>query len=444
MIPILYDSETISFVRNGIGILTDAISCIVDEERNGPYELTMRYPLTGIHYDDIELRSIIYAKPNQISDPQPFRVYKISKPIDGIVTINAAHLSYDLSGYPIGRFNVTTLSNALSHFNLECPIVNYFNFSTDMSKYGEFTVDNPTSIRSCLANREGSIIDVYGGEWEFDKFECKLLSSRGKDRGVTIRYGKNMTSFNQEENCEETYTGLYPFYSSGDNYVELSGKIIRASGTYDYDKILALDLTSKFDSVPSQYELEYEAEKYMQDNNIDIPSVNLKVSYVQLDQSDEYADRKLLERVGLCDTVKVYFTKLGIMATAKCIKVKYNVLLDRVESIELGDAKRTIISTISGQSKEIKQLSARGGTSIPKITTLVLTLDKDLWSSGKQTVTATGASASNSITVGYTPDSKDSYNTFGITCISQAQNSLTFTCTTVPNVDIDVNVTIQE
>lgn len=100
MIPKLYASTATSFATQGIGALTDTILCYVDEERNGKYEGWLKYPITGIHYADIGMRSIIVCKPNYTDDPQPFRVYEITKPINGVVTVYFQHISYDLSGYP--------------------------------------------------------------------------------------------------------------------------------------------------------------------------------------------------------------------------------------------------------------------------------------------------------------------------------------------------------
>ena len=98
MIPILYAKNASDFSNNGIGILKDAISCEVSEERNGSYSLTLKYPISGNWFSSIGEGSIVKAKPNEISEPQLFRIRKSSKPIKGTVTFYADHISYDLSG----------------------------------------------------------------------------------------------------------------------------------------------------------------------------------------------------------------------------------------------------------------------------------------------------------------------------------------------------------
>ena len=100
MKPVLYPSQETAFGSNGLGILTDAASCVITEERNGAFELEMTYPVSGIHYKEIAPRCIILAKPNPVDDPQPFRVYRTTKPMGGLVTIYGEHISYDLAGVP--------------------------------------------------------------------------------------------------------------------------------------------------------------------------------------------------------------------------------------------------------------------------------------------------------------------------------------------------------
>ena len=148
----LHESTEMSFTTNGLGALSDAITCEVTEERNGEFELEMEYPVTGIRYKELQLRRIIMAKPNPYSDPQPFRIYAITKPINGIVTINAEHISYDMSGYPVSAFAADTVQNAFINMKsasaVDCP----FSFSTDKITTANMTVLKPSSMRS-LPNR---------------------------------------------------------------------------------------------------------------------------------------------------------------------------------------------------------------------------------------------------------------------------------------------------
>ena len=357
--PILYHATETNFSTNGLGILGDCISCEVTEEANGIFELAMQYPIGGIHYEDISDRSIIKAKADQLRDPQLFRVYSISKPMSGIVTVLAEHISYDLSGIPVAPFTAGSVSLALADLKnnsvTDCP----FDFWTDKDTSGTFSVSVPSSIRSRLGGIEGSILDVYGGEYEFDNYKVKLHNSRGMNRGVSIRYGKNLTDIKQEQNCASVATGIYPYWAGDVDgntvLVELPEKIVNAPGTYNFVKIRTVDFTENFKAQPTEEELRSKAESYVKSNNIGIPNVSLTVSFAQLEQTDEYKHLKLLEQVLLFDTVNVEFPALGVSATAKAIKIVYDSLSDRVKSITLGSTKANIADTIATQKQEIEK-----------------------------------------------------------------------------------------
>lgn len=356
--PILYHSTETNFNHNGYGILSSCVACEVTEEANGEFELFMQYPMDGIHFEYIASRSIIKAKPDQFREPQLFRVYRISKPnINGIVSIYAQHISYDLSGISIQPFSAHSIETSLyglkTNAVVDCP----FEFWTDKTNYASFKVPHPASIRSRLGGVQGSIIDVYGGEYEFDNFTVKLHNSRGMDRGVSIRYGKNLINLKQEENCLNVATGIYPYWynEEGGNMVQLPEKIVNAPGEYNFVKIRTLDLTMNFEYEPTEDQLRSATENYIKNNEIGIPTVSLDVSFAQLQKSEEYKDLKLMERVSLFDTVHVEFPELKVSAKAKAVKIVYNVLLDRVESITLGSVRANIADTIVEQKKQIEQ-----------------------------------------------------------------------------------------
>lgn len=353
---LLYNENETEFESNGLGGLPDAISCKVTEERNGSYELEMQYPITGTHYSDINTRSIIMTKPNPTAQAQPFRVYRITKPINGQVSIYAEHISYDLSGIPVSPFTAHSAAEAMGYLQTSAAVDSPFSFWTDKNTTADMTVSVPSSTRALLGGQEGSVLDTYGGEYEFDRYTVRLYNQRGQNRGVSIRYGKNLTDLTQEENIQNVYTGCYPYwYSDEDGLVELPEKVISAQGEYNYTRIAPLDLSDEFEEPPSQNALRQAAQNYMNRNNYGVPSVSLSVSFVQLEQTEEYKGKALLERVSLCDTVNVEFPELGVSATAKCIKTVYDVLLNRYESIELGDAQANIADTIVDQQTEIKE-----------------------------------------------------------------------------------------
>ena len=351
----LFAADATSFANNGIGGLPDAISCVVTEELNGPFELEMQYPIDGLHYSDIAFRTIITAKRNPISDPEPFRVYRITKPLRGIVTVYARHLAYDMGGYAVSPFDAASLGLALVGLKENAIPACPFTLQTDKSVSSTFTLAEPKSLWALLGGTEGSVLDRYGGEWEFSGFSAYLWNRRGTDRGVTIRYGKNMTDLEQDGNCASVYTGVYPYWKNSESgtMVTLTEKVIYAEGTYDFTRIMPLDLTESFDTAPTEAQLRTRAQAYMAANNIGVPSVSWKVSFELLEQSDEYKGKALLERVFLGDTVRVHFDKLGVDASARAVQIVFNPLLDRYDSIQLGKVKANLAQTIVNQQKEI-------------------------------------------------------------------------------------------
>ena len=345
--PILYASTEREFMTNGIGILSDAASCVVTEERNGSYELEMQYPVMGLHYASITYRSLILAKPKPDGEPQPFRVYRITRPLGGLVTVYARHISYDLSGVVVPPFSATGVEGVFNAIQSKAvPQDSGFTFWTDKTSTSGVATTVPNSVRSLLGGIRGSILDVFGGEYEFDRYTVKLWRHRGEDRGVTIRYGKNLTALEQDANCASVYTAVYPYWTSEDVTVELPEKIVEAPGTYDFVRILPLDLTSVFDGQPTPDQLRTSAQYYIADNNVGVPRVSLSLSYAQLDG----------EKVDLCDTLTVTFAEMGVNTTAKVIKTVFDALQDRYSSVEIGDMRASISETIAGQAETISAL----------------------------------------------------------------------------------------
>lgn len=357
--PILYGATETNFDNNGIGILSACVSCEVTEEANGIFELAMTYPMDGVHFAEIGDRAIIKAKADQFREPQLFRIYAISKPMNGIVTVLAEHISYELSGIPVKPFSAPSVSSALAGLKNNSVVYCPFEFWTDKETQASFKVSVPASIRSRLGGVAGSILDVYGGEYEFDNYTVKLHNNRGANRGVSIRYGKNLTDIQQEQNCSSVATGVYPYWAAeidGNNVlVELPEKIVNAPGTYNFVKIRTLDLSGAFETQPTVEQLRSKAESYVKANNIGIPTVSLTVSFAQLEQHDEYKHLKLLDRVSLFDTVNVEFPALNVSATARAVKMVYDSISGKVKSVTLGSVRANIADTIANQQKEIQQ-----------------------------------------------------------------------------------------
>lgn len=356
MIPILYDSQETQFDHNGIGALSDAVDCTVERELNGVYELELQYPVDGARFGDLAKRCQILAKPDPVTDPQPFRIYRITKPFRGTVSVYARHIAYDMMGIPVSPFSAQSAADAVrglkTYAAVDCP----FDFWTDKATQATMTVAAPASIWSLLGGTQGSVLDTYGGEYDFDRYSVKLYGRLGADRGVSIRYGKNLTTLEQDENCESCYTGVYPYWLGQDGLlVQLDDKIVNAPGEYDYVRILPLDLSQEWQEAPTQEQLRTRAQRYITDNQIGVPDVSLTVGFVQLEQTEEYKGMALLERVNLGDTVSVEFPKLKVSATARAVATKYKPLLDRYEEITLGKVRSNLAQTIAQQQKEVEK-----------------------------------------------------------------------------------------
>ena len=344
MIAVLYEQNETNFTNNGIGRLVDAISCEVHEEINGLYELTLTYPKDGQYADQLTERRFILAKPNQTSSPQPFRIYKITKQLKRLV-VNAQHLSYDLNGFPVNPFNATgvvpALTGLVTNSMLTCPFTTWTDITNTTSSYAQAL---PASFRERLGGVRGSILDAFGGEFEWDMFTVKLHAHRGSDNGVTIRYGKNLTEFENERSNEAFYTGALAYWEEDDVVVQGTIQYITDHSTYPNERIMILE--ADFDDPPTQEQLDNYAADYIARNNIGRPfKDNLKINFVPLWQTEEYKNIAPLERVSLGDTVHVIYDEFNV--SMKVISYYFDVLTERYTEMELGTKKASLASTIS-------------------------------------------------------------------------------------------------
>lgn len=355
MMPILYGEGERVFNHNGYGILRDCISCEVTQELNGQYELSLKYPIEGIHFDAIVQRAIVLAKPEPDVQPQPFRIYRITKPLRGIVSIYARHIAYDMEGITASPFTAHSVADALFQLRAsattECP----FDFYTDKSTAATMTVAVPATIWSLLGGAKGSLLDTYGGEYIFDRYNVQLLNRRGLDRGVSVRYGKNLTSLEQDENCASCYTGVYPYWTDfTGKLVELPEKIVYAAGIYSYTRIRPLDLSDQWQQEPTEEQLRKRATRFMVDNQIGVPRVSWKIEYSQNQPSGESEHFKALERVSLGDAVSVVFPDMGVQASARVAASVFDVIADQYRSVFLGSVKANLAQTIVQQGAELR------------------------------------------------------------------------------------------
>ena len=374
MIPILYKKADTDYTHNGVGFLTDILTCDITEERNGAYECIFTYPTTGQHYAEIAEGDVIKAKPNDTSSLQLFRIYAHSKPLNGVVTFNAEHISYDANGIPLVSLVVkaTTPQAAINKAISEGAFESNFSALSDISTLNSIKITEPCSLRAALGGQQGSVLDVWGGEYEFDNYVIKLHAHRGTDSGVTIEYGKNLTNVQQDRNITEVYTHLLPYAiyqeesddgaTQDDVIVTLAEKVLPLAGAENigHQKAYIVNISDMFssDEEITESALRTKANQYINAHqSLGVPKVSITASFISLWQTEEYKNIAPLERVQLCDTVTVKFVKLGISAKAKVIKTVYDTIAERYKSIELGEARSNFASTVLKQNEAIADLA---------------------------------------------------------------------------------------
>ena len=359
MSMVLFPSGATTFETQGLGSIVDAISCNVHEVLNGEYELEMQYPITGTQYGNLQNRRIIFSKHDPYSEPQPFRIYRITRPMNGIVTIYARHVSYDLSGIPVGVFDANNAQAAMQGLKNNSLVANPFLFETTMPTVANFSCQYPQPCRNLLGGQEGSILDVYGGEYEWDGWTVHLQSRRGLDNGVRITYGKNLIDIEQDENIANLKTGIIPYWINSETgeVIYSSPQIIQAPGEFNFSSVVPVDFGEQFESQPTPQELAEAGQEYITDNKVGVPTVSIDLSFAQLEQYSLYESTEALERVRIGDTVHVFFAQLGINVSSRVVETNYDPILNRYNSVSVGSVRADIAGTIADQQQQIDDLT---------------------------------------------------------------------------------------
>lgn len=355
MIPILFNETATDFTTFGIGVLRECTSCEVTEERNGSFELTLKYPTSADLFSYIKNERIIVAKPNDLSKNQAFRIYKVTTPLRGEVTVYAQHISYDLATIGVMPFDIENASPkyAMDQVLLHSSIPNNFLFQSDYLTVKQFKVSKPVSIRSLLGGSEGSILDSWGGEYEWDNFKIKHHTHRGSDNGVVIAYGKNLTKLEHESDITDIYTHILPYGVIKDDndketVVTLPECVLPLTSTIlKNGKVYIRDFTDDFkeDERITEYELRTKANVWIKNHPLGVENSSIEVSFEPLWNQSEYA--AIHERLSLCDTVTVKHSNLGVTAKMKVVKTVYDSLKEKYKSITLGTLKASLTSKIN-------------------------------------------------------------------------------------------------
>lgn len=362
MIPRIYDNSFTTYESNGLGLLVDAISCQVEEESNGDFELTLVYPSDGSFFYALKQDNLIKADASDTLKGQLFRIDTISKPLNGQVTVYAKHISFDLAknslNEDINERNIKC-ENAGKHMLQKSDADSRFSIESNIEMLGNYSMDRKTDCLSAIAGTRGSLIDTFGNGPKLlrDNFTISVLTRRGKDDNTLIAYKKNITGFTLEEDYSEIINIIKPYATYTEDEVEKTlyiDEIGVKSPRYvegDIVKSQWMDFSDKFDEdeAPTKEKLKNLAEKYFNDNNCDLPKMTYKIEFQPLSQTEEYKEDGLaeLEYIGMDDSVYIANSKYGIRDQARVIKTTYNVLAEKYISIELGDPKTTLGSIIN-------------------------------------------------------------------------------------------------
>lgn len=362
MIPRIYDNSFTTYESNGLGLLVDAISCQVEEESNGDFELTLVYPSEGSFFYALKQDNLIKADASDSLKGQLFRIDTISKPLNGQVTVYAKHITFDLAknslNVDLTEKNIKC-ENAGKHMLQSSDADSRFTIESNIEMLGNYSMDRKTDCLSAIAGTRGSLIDTFGNGPKLlrDNFTIKVLARRGKDDNALIAYKKNITGFTLEEDYTEIINIIKPYATYTENEVEKTLYIdeigVKSSRYVEGDIVKSqwMDFSDDFedDETPTQEKLKNLAEKYFNDNKCDLPKMTYKIEFQPLSQTEEYKEDGLaeLEYIGMDDSVYIANSKYGIRDQARVIKTTYNVLADKYISIELGDPKTTLGSIIN-------------------------------------------------------------------------------------------------
>lgn len=370
--PILYKANETNFEHLGVSVLSDASNCFVTRERNGIYTLEFDYSINGKDVEKIKEGMIIKCDAGHRAKNQRFIVSQITKSKDGY-KIYCKHISQVKTAMNVLNGEVEVAGTAT--YALETWKNNLLDSKSEFlvwsdiltSSKTKWTIDSIENAREALGGKEGSILDVWGGEYEFDNLYIKLHKQMGRETPTIIAYGKNLLDIEQEQSIIETYTSIFPFVKYQDEHdthkekkdiiLTLPEIVVDSphASNFTHRRILKVDFSSD-DEIRTVEKLRSEANRYIKSNNVGVPKLNLTLSYQDLSKVSSVFGNTAIEVVDLCDTLKVYYEDLGIMnENAKVIKVVWDVLLEENHELEIGDTRSNFNDTTASQFEKLEK-----------------------------------------------------------------------------------------
>ena len=358
------------------------LSCVVSEELNGAYELSMEHPYdeTG-KWKRIAKEKIIYA--DTPKGKQPFRIYNTKPDMDSI-SVNARHIFYDLLDNFCAAIDTTgTAQSVLDAVENKLQYSTPFTFFTDITATGTMTEERKNPVELLLDGSDDvtSFVNVFGGEIERDGYNVTLHLAMGEDRGYRISYGKNLVGLSVTEDISSVVTRYYTLGADG-----LTGGYVDSDRIVEYanPKIAVYENAD----LATTAELKAAA-KALFDAGADLPTVNITVDFVLLQNTEEYKDYAVLEEIYLGDVVTVVNRKMNFSKKAKVISYEYDSLLKRYNKIELGDFLPSIYSSVTtGTNAQVTANSA--SAAVTQLATTVLQMQEQLTDLEKRVETLEG------------------------------------------------------
>ena len=368
-IPQIFDSWS-TFLGSRYGtMLSDCVSLLVEENRNGAFDLELKYPLNGENVSMLTVDAIISTVPSQGKSAEPFRVYKIERDIQGLVTASAHHIVYDMDGCIIPPFTATTLDELITALNTH--LNNAFTeFRVQRTGYTTpYSFDFATLVPKTLWNILGDVCAKLKCElsYGYDSANQREIIYLNKDRGTTSRaviaYGYNLLSMRGAIDNEGVYTAIYPYYyrwifGQPVEYVELPEKTLSTGATSPRTRILPVSLASEFGDVPTVAELRAAANQFIASTDWTVKN-DVSFDFVPLQNTTEYEGIPD-QVISLCDTVTVSADYIGVNLQAKVIRTVYNPLTDKYDEMTIGTKTDDVADTIVTIEKQIGDIEKQG------------------------------------------------------------------------------------
>ncbi|HEL0940781.1 TPA: phage tail protein [Streptococcus equi subsp. equi] len=381
MIPVLYEAKETKFRTFGLGEIADAYEVKATRERNGNYSLYIKYPLDGAFAHLFKEEMKIKSDAGRRTKWQTFEINRVLRNSKEHIEIFARHISMrtqDIALKPFVSGSSIDAESALEVWRDNLVGDDTFDVKSDILTLGSFNweVDKIGNARGALGGVAGSILDVYGGEYEFDNRTIILHKQMGRKTPTVLEYGRNIVSVEEERLLDGNYTSIYPYVrytpqpkpqeeASGkphigehekpeEQLVTLPEFIIDGQylDLYAQRRIQMVDLSSHFNDdkkEPTVEEIRKLAQKYLKDNNVGAPKISIEVDYIDLSQTLDYQDFRVMEEVELCDIVPLYYPKFGITTeTEKVVEIVYDVYTDSNHTIKLGTIGQSISKSLTG------------------------------------------------------------------------------------------------